>query len=40
MLKKANYDNKVAEKVVTEKRNAEAEAKYQTELAAYNEAKS
>ena len=36
---KANYDNKVAEKVVTEKRNAEAEAKYQTELAAYNEAK-
>ena len=31
---KANYDNKVAEKVVTEKRNAEAEAKYQTELAA------
>ena len=36
---KANYDNKVAEKVVIEKRNAEAEAKYQTELAAYNEAK-
>ena len=36
---KANYDKKVTEKVVTEKRNAEAEAKYQNELAAYKEAK-
>ena len=36
---KVNYDKKVTEKVVTEKRNAEAEAKYQNELATYKVAK-
>ncbi|MGT2908268.1 GbpC/Spa domain-containing protein, partial [Streptococcus dentiloxodontae] len=38
-IAKANYDTKVAEKAAADKANAEAEAKYQEELAAYNTAK-